>query len=78
MDGQQGLFNMQTIRAAVAGEQWATEKVITHYADYINELATVEVRQPDGSIKKVLDEDIKQQITLKLLEELPNFPLEQA
>ncbi|MDO5401522.1 MAG: helix-turn-helix domain-containing protein [Eubacteriales bacterium] len=78
MDGQQGLFDMQTIRAAVAGERWATEKVIAHYADYINELATVEVRQPDGSIKKVLDEDMKQQITLKLLEELPNFPLEQA
>ncbi|HJD29079.1 MAG TPA: helix-turn-helix domain-containing protein, partial [Candidatus Blautia avicola] len=31
-----------------------------------------------GSVKKVVDEDLKQQIGLKLLEEIPNFPLEEA
>ena len=48
----------------LAGEKWATEKVIEHYAPFIDGLA--------------VDEDMKQHLILKLLEELPNFPLEQA
>lgn len=76
MDDQQ-MLDTKTIRAAVAGEKWATEKVLAYYEDYINELSTVEVRQPDGSVKKQVDEDMKQRITLKLLEALPSFPLKQ-
>ena len=75
--GDQQMLDTKTIRAAVAGEKWATEKVLAYYEDYINELSTVEVRQPDGSVKKQVDEDMKQRITLKLLEALPSFPLEQ-
>lgn len=52
--------------------------MLAYYADYIEELATVEVEQPDGSVKKVVDEDLKQQIGMKLLEEIPKFPLEEA
>lgn len=51
MDDQQ-MLDTKTIRAAVAGEKWATEKVLAYYEDYINELSTVEVRQTDGSVKK--------------------------
>ena len=69
---------LNTIEAAVAGEKWALEKVLAYYADYIEELATVEIEQPDGNVKKVVDEDMKQQSGLKLLEEIPNFPLEEA
>ena len=64
MADQNDLLDTTTIRAAVAGEKWATEKVIEHYAPFIDELA--------------VDEDMKQHLILKLLEELPNFPLEQA
>ena len=64
MDSQETLLDYATIKAAVAGEKWATEKVIKHYAPFIDELA--------------VDEDMKQHLILKLLEELPNFPLEQA
>ena len=64
MDGQEKLLDYETIKAAVAGEKWATEKVIEHYAPFIDGLA--------------MDEDMKQHLILKLLEELPNFPLEQA
>ena len=64
MADQNDLLDTTTIRAAVAGEKWATEKVIKHYAPFIDELA--------------VDEDMKQHLILKLLEELPNFPLEQA
>ena len=71
-------LDLNTIEAAVAGEKWALEKVLAYYADYIEELATVEIGQPDGSVKKIVDEDLKQQIGLKLLEEIPKFPLEEA
>ncbi|HFP8440293.1 TPA: helix-turn-helix domain-containing protein [Enterococcus faecium] len=77
MDGQEKLLDYETIKAAVAGERWATEKVLAHYADYINELSTVEIRQANGKKKKVIDEDIRQRISLKLREALPSFPLEQ-
>ena len=45
MDGQEKLLDYETIKAAVAGEKWATEKVLAHYADYIDELSTVEIRE---------------------------------
>ena len=32
MDSQETLLDYATIKAAVAGEKWATEKVIKHYA----------------------------------------------
>lgn len=35
-------------------------------------------KQPYGSVKCYVDEDLKQEIALKLLEEIPNFPLEKA
>ena len=64
MDSQETLLDYTTIKAAVAGEKWATEKVIEHYTPMIDELA--------------VDEDMKQHLILKLLEELPNFPMGQA
>ena len=51
MDGQEKLLDYETIKAAVAGERWATEKVLAHYADYINELSTVEIRQAAHFLK---------------------------
>ena len=78
MQKQECTLDLNTIEAAVAGEKWALEQVLAYYADYIEELATVEVEQPDGSVKKVVDEDLKQQIGMKLLEEIPKFPLEEA
>ena len=64
MAEQEMLLDTDTIRAAVAGEKWAKEKVIEHYTPMIDELA--------------VDEDMKQHLILKLLEELPNFPMGQA
>ena len=66
----------EIIKAAVAGEKWATEKVIAHYDPYIEELATVKEKQPEGSVKTYVNEDMKQSIILKLLEEIPNFLME--
>ena len=61
---QEMLLDSATIKAAVAGEKWATEKVIKHYAPFIDELA--------------VDEDMKQHLIMKLLEKLPDFPMEQV
>lgn len=74
---KQDMPEYETIRAAVAGEAWAVEKIVAHYADYIAEMATVEVSQPDGSKKRVVDEDIRQAVTLKLIEAIPQFPLDE-
>ena len=63
MDSQETLLDYTTIKAAVAGEKWATEKVIKHYAPFIDELA--------------VDDDMKQHLIVKLLEKLPDFPMEQ-
>ena len=40
---QECTLDLHTIEAAVAGEKWALEKVLAYYADYIEELATVEI-----------------------------------
>ena len=51
--------------------------MLAHYADYIGELSTVKIRQPDGSVKKVIDQDMRQHISMKLLEALPSFQMGQ-
>ena len=53
----------ETIRAAVAGDKWAVEKVVECYKDEIDRLSTVAVRQPDGSTKQEINEDMRQSIT---------------
>lgn len=73
---QQNPLTYEIIKAAVAVEKWATERVLRYYDDYMTEFATVKERQPDGSEKCFVDEDSKQEIALKLLEEIPNFPIE--
>ena len=78
MEEQQNPLTYEIIKAAVAGEKWATEKIIAHYDSYIEELATVKEKHPDGSVRIYVDEDMKQEIALKLLEEIPNFPMEEA
>ena len=78
MGDQQDTLTYEIIKAAVAGEEWATEKVIAHYDSYIEKLSTVKEKQPDGSVRTYVDEDLKQEIALKLLEEIPNFSMEEA
>ena len=63
MAEQEMLLDTATIKAAVAGEKWAKHKVVEHYVPMIDEMA--------------IDEDMKQHLIMKLLEELPHFPMEQ-
>lgn len=75
---QQNMPEYETIRAAVAGEQWAVEKVFECYADEIDQLSTIEKKQPDGSMRKEIDEDMRQALVLKLIEAIPQFPIEKG
>ena len=52
----QTIPDYETIRAAVAGETWAVEKVLMCYKDEIDRQATVKKRQPDGTFKLEIDE----------------------
>ena len=71
----QTIPDYETIRAAVTGETWAVEKVLMCYKDEIDRQATVKKRQPDGTFKLEIDEDMRQYITMKLIEALPQFLL---
>lgn len=62
-----------TIQAAVAGEKWAVGKVLDCYSCELDKLATVEKKQPDGSVKKEIDGDMRQALVLKLIEAIPQF-----
>ena len=73
----QTIPDYETIRAAGTGETWAVEKVLMCYKDEIDRQATVKKRQPDGTFKLEIDEDMRQYITMKLIEALPQFPLEE-
>ena len=73
---EQDTPDYETIRAAVAGEKWALGKVLDCYGDKINRLAMVKKRQPDGSVKEEIDEDLRQTLIMKLLEAIPQFPIE--
>lgn len=73
----QTIPDYETIRAAVAWETWAVEKVLMCYKDEIDRQATVKKRQPDGTFKLEIDEDMRQYITMKLIEALPQFSFEE-
>lgn len=68
-------LSVETIQGAVAGDQDAVQKVIEHYSDYIDDLCTIEETQEDESTKKIIDEDVRQTVILKLIESLPKFDL---
>lgn len=76
--GEQNIPEYETIRAAVAGEKWAVEKIVEHFKDEIDRQATVRKRQPDGSIKPEIDEDLRQRLVMKLIEAIPQFPLDEG
>lgn len=58
----------ELIRAAVAGEPQAQEDILNYYDEYINSLAMVEEEQEDGQKVCYIDEDLKAQIQLSLIE----------
>ncbi len=75
---KQNMPDVETIRAAARGEKWAVEKALECYSGELDRLATVERKQPDGSVKREIDADMRQALALKLIEAIPQFPLEKG
>lgn len=70
---EKNLLTEEVIMAAVNGEKESVQKVVEHYSEYIEKLCTIEEQQEDGTVKKYIDEDMRQAVTLKLIESLPDF-----
>lgn len=75
---EQKIPDYETIKAAVAGEKWALEKVVDCFSGEIDKLSTVTKQLPDDTTEKEIDEDLRQTLILKLLEAIPTFPLDEA
>lgn len=73
---ERNMLDYSTIQAAVVGEAWAVEKIIDYYSAELEKLATVKKKQPDGSVKRKIDVNMRQALILKLIEAIPQFPLE--
>lgn len=56
------------IKRAVRGEEKALEDILRIYDPYINSVVTVEKLLPSGDIICEIDEDMKIQVQMKLME----------
>lgn len=60
------------IKRAVHGDQEAIEKYLLHYDAYINSLVAYDAVGRDGRMYSCIDEDMKVQIQMKLVDALQN------
>lgn len=56
------------IKKAVHGDPAALEEILLHYDAYINSLVTYETTGPDGRTYRHIDEDMKVQVQMKLVD----------
>ena len=60
------------IKRAVHGDQQAIEAYLLHYDAYINSLVTYDEVGPDSRIYRHIDEDMKIEVQMKLVDALQN------
>lgn len=60
------------IKRAVHGDQEAIEAYLLHYDGYINSLVMYDVVGLDGQIYRHIDEDMKIEVQIKLVDALQN------
>lgn len=58
------------IQQAVCGESKAVEKILHIYDKYINSVVMLETTDMNGNAMKTIDEDMKIQIQMKLIESI--------
>lgn len=58
----------EIISAAVKGEMEAQNQILKYYEGYLNALSTVEEVTETGEILKYIDEDMKAELQIHLLE----------
>lgn len=61
-------LNYDLIKHAVHGDQKALEEVLRIYDRYINSLVTYETVGPNGQVLRQIDEDMKIQVQMKLVD----------
>jgi len=67
------LLNYEIIVKAVSGDAEAICVVLEHFESLICKLSMVPVFYPDGAYHLVLDEDIKRELEVELITQLPRF-----
>ena len=60
------------IKRAVHGDQEAIEAYLRYYDAYINSLVMYDVTCPDGRVYSYIDEDMKIQVQMKIVDALQN------
>lgn len=66
--GETPELNYDLIQRAVSGNEKALEEILRIYDPYINSVVTIERLLPSGEIIREVDEDMKIQIQVKLLD----------
>lgn len=61
-------LNYDLIKRAVHGEPEALNEILLHYEAYINSLVAYETVGMDGSTYRHVDEDMKVQVQMKLVD----------
>lgn len=65
---EEKILTYDLIYAAAHGDPKAQEKILSYYDEYINSLSTVEEENEGGEKTRYVDEDVKAQIQLRLIE----------
>ena len=60
------------IKQVVHGDQEAIEAYLLHYDAYINSLVVYDEVDPDGQLHSYIDEDMKIQVQMKIVDALQN------
>ena len=74
--GSNNSLPVETIFAAVSGDEEALCSVLHYYSRHINRLATVTVRNSDGSKRQYVDEELRQRLEMKLIISILKFRME--
>lgn len=67
-DAQRHELNYDLIKRVVHGDAAAVEEILLHYDAYINSLVTYETIGRNGEIFQHIDEDMKVQVQMKLVD----------
>ena len=68
---------LETILAAISGNE-ALCSVLRYYRHHITRLATVEVKNSDGSKRQYVDEELRQRLETKLIISILKFRTEES
>ncbi len=67
-EAQSHELNYDLIKRAVHGDTAALEEILLHYDAYINSLVTYETSGRNGEVFRHIDEDMKIQVQMKLVD----------